>query len=126
MLSMIVAQTTNNALSNAPGIDLSIQSLYGIFYGLACWASRFIIVLMVVAIIFYGAQMMMSQGNDTNFGSAKKSLGYAIIGVIVIMGAYTIIATVANSIQTIPAQANGSSPKLQQWTMFVPLQCGSY
>lgn len=118
------AQTqTNNPLSNAPGIDLRIQDVYGIVYGLACWASRFIIVIMVVLLILYGLRMMLAQDNENKFKEARKSLNYAIIGIVVIMGAYTIIATVANGVQTLQA---GSPEKLQQWTMFVPIQCGSY
>lgn len=80
------------------GIPLTIQSVFGIITGLACWFTRFALVLMVVMIVFYGIKFMMSQGNQTKFDEAKKSFTWALVGVLVILGTYTIIATVANGL----------------------------
>lgn len=121
----VLAATTemNNSLSNAPGVNLTIQSLFGIVEGLACWATRFVTVVMVVMIIWYGFQMMAAQSNETKFKDARKSLGYAVVGMIVILGAYTIIATVGNAIN---AAGPGSPALAAKYSLFVPLSCAGY
>lgn len=124
LLADTASSSNDRGLSNAPGVDITIQSLFGIVAGLACWATRFIMVVMVVMIIWYGFQMMAAQGSDTKFTTAKKSLGYAVIGIIVILGAYTIIATVGNAIEGVGKQ--DLSSKSAKYTLFVPLSCGSY
>lgn len=121
---MTKAVTMEESLETAPGVNLTIQSLFGIIAGLACWATRFVTILMVVMIVWYGFQMMAAQGNDTKFATARKSLGYAVVGMIVILGAYTIIATVANTIEGVGQQ--NLSTKSAKYTMFVPLSCGGY
>jgi hypothetical protein len=98
------ANSTQDSLANAPGVNLTIQSLFGIVEGLACWATQFITVVMVIMIVWYGFQMMAAQSNSTKFADARKSLGYAVVGMIVILGAYTIIATVGNTVQAVGAQ----------------------
>lgn len=118
------AVTVNDGLANAPGVNLTIQSLFGIVAGLACWSTRFVTVIMVVMIIWYGFQMMAAQSSDTKFAEARKSLGYAVVGMIVILGAYTIIATVANTIEGVGQQ--DLSYRGPQYTMFLPLSCGGY
>lgn len=94
------------------GIDLTIQSVFGIITGLACWFTRFALVLMVVMIVFYGIKFMMSQGNPAKYGEAKTSFLWALVGVLVILGTYTIIATIANAL--------GATMPL------IPLDCSSY
>ncbi len=94
------SDSTKNSLTGLPGIDLTIQSLFGIIEGLACWASRFVIVFIVIMLIWYGIQFMTAQANTEAFNNAKKALNYAIIGIIVVLGANTIIATVAHAIDS--------------------------
>lgn len=110
-------------LSGTPGIDLTIQSLFGILTGLACWMSRFVIVIMVAAIIWYGIQFLISQGDPGKFTSAKKSINYAIIGIVVVLGAYTIISTVGTAVQG----AGDAKTNKFQWDFnnFVPLDCSN-
>lgn len=80
------------------GVDLTIQSVFGIITGLVCWFTRFALVLIVVYIVIFGIKFMMAQGNDTKLTEAKKSLTWGLVGVLVILGTYTIIATVANAL----------------------------
>ena len=91
-----------------PGVDITIQGLFNILQGLACWMSRFVLVFMVGAIIWYGFQFIVSRGNPTAFTNAKKSLGYALIGMVVILGAYTIISTVGNAVESAGGQGSTS------------------
>lgn len=78
------------------GIDLTIQGVFGIITGLVCWFTRFALILIVVYIVIYGIKFMMAQGNPTKYEEAKKSFTWGLVGVLVILGTYTIIATVAN------------------------------
>ncbi len=114
---------TSNDFSKTPGVDITVQSLFGIVTGVACWATRFIMIVMVIVIVWYGFQMMASQGNDTKFTGAKKSLTNAVIGMVVILGAYTIIATVGNAVTSLGPDAPEKSAK---YTMFIPLSCAGY
>jgi len=85
-------------LTNQPGIDFSIQDIVGIITGLACWFTRVALILIVVFVIFYGIKFMTAQGDPTKLGEAKKSFLWGLVGILVILGTYTIIATVANSL----------------------------
>ncbi len=115
---------TDESLANAPGVNITIQSLFGIIAGLACWSTRLITIVMVVMIVWYGFKMMASQGNETNFKNARKSLDYAVVGMIVILGAYTIIATVGNTIEGIGAQ--NLSTRTAKFINYTPLGSCSY
>ncbi len=92
------------------GVDLTIQSVFGIITGLVCWFSRFALVLIVVYIIIYGVKFMMAQGNQTKYEEAKKSFTWGLVGVLVILGTYTIIATVANALGA-------------DYSLIIPLSC---
>ncbi len=120
----VAATATNPGLAGQPGVDITIQSLFGIIAGLACWGTRFVTVIMVVVIIWYGTQMMTARGDQTKFTGARKSLSYAVVGMLVILGAYTIIATVANTIEGVGQQ--DLSYKAAKYSMFVPLSCAGY
>ncbi len=82
----------------ANGIDLSADNLLRIVVGLACWFSRIAILVLTGSIVFYGLQAMASRDNPTAYAAAIKSFNYALVGALVIFGAYTIIATVAHSV----------------------------
>jgi hypothetical protein len=97
------------------GGNFTIQSVLGIITGLACWLSRMAIAIIVIMIVFYGFQFMTSQGDPTKYGSARKSLMWAIVGAIVILGTYTIIASVANFVD----------PSIN-YNSFIPLNCSGF
>lgn len=85
-------------LSGVPGIDLNIDKIKKIITGLACWLIDIALVLMVIAVVFYGIKFLLSQGESGKITDARKGLLWAIVGVAVILGAYTIIASVGNFI----------------------------
>ncbi|HZZ99181.1 MAG TPA: pilin [Candidatus Paceibacterota bacterium] len=95
---LLAAAPQTSALANAPGIDLTIQGVFNILYGLTCWATSFIMVFIILILIWYGIQFMTTRGDVSKFAQARKNLTWAVIGIIVILGAQTIIATVANAI----------------------------
>ena len=88
------AEGAGSNLDNAPGINLSIDGLMNIIKGLACWIVNAALILIVVAVVFYGIQFLISRGDPGKVGDARKALTWGVVGIIVILGAYTIIATV--------------------------------
>ncbi len=110
LLGFVAFNTGSAATTEYQGIDLTIQGVFGIITGLACWFTRFALILIVVYIIIYGIKFMMAQGNQTKYDEAKKSFTWGLVGVLVILGTYTIIATVANALGA-------------DYTLIVPLRC---
>lgn len=102
-------------LSGAPGIDLTIEKVFNIIAGLACYITQLALIAIVIALIWYGLKFMASRGDPGKFNEAKKYFNYGLLGIVIILGAYTIIATVANAID--PSA---------EYTYFVPLNCGGY
>lgn len=96
-----------------PGVDLTIQSVFGIITGLVCWFTRVALIFMVVMVVYYGIQFMMARADATKFGDAKKSFTYGMVGILVILGTYTIIATIANGLGA-------------DYSLIVPLDCTAY
>lgn len=92
------SSSVSGSAGDAPGVDFTIQQVRNIIVGLACWLTQISFFVMVIFIIFYGFLFFKSQGNPGKVDEAKKALGYGIIGIIVILGAYTIIATVTNAL----------------------------
>ncbi len=85
--------------SGAGGIeDFTIQRVFGIIAGFACWLTQIALFVMVAFILYYGFMFLKSQGNPEKLTAAKKSFSWGLVGVIVILGTYTIIATVTNAL----------------------------
>ncbi|MEK7121659.1 MAG: hypothetical protein AAB857_03045 [Patescibacteria group bacterium] len=105
-----VALNTGSTGNGYQGVDITIQNVFGIITGLACWFTRFALILIVVYIIIYGIKFMMAQGNPTKYEEAKKSFTWGLVGVLVILGTYTIIATIANGLGA-------------DYSLIVPLDC---
>src|SRR3989338_9261500 len=97
-------------LDNAPGINLTIQDVLRIITGLACWISSVALVFIVVAVVYFGVKFLTAQGDPTKLTEARKSFMCGLVGIIVILGTYTIIATVANALGA-------------DYTLFIPLRC---
>jgi hypothetical protein len=87
-----------DAAKDSPGVDFTIQQVRNIIVSLACWTTQIAFFIIIFFILFYGFLFLKSQGNPGKVEEAKKALGYGIIGIIVILGAYTIIATVTNAL----------------------------
>ena len=82
----------------APGIDLTIQDVLRILTGLACWFANVALILIVVAVIYYGIKFLTAKGDPAKLTKAKESFLWGLVGVAVVIGTYTIIATVANAL----------------------------
>ena len=108
----IIAATPIVALAEAlPEYNLTIQSIFAIINGLVCWMARVSYVLMVLMLVFYGVMYFFSEGELGKVVKAKDGVKWATAGILVTLGAYTIIATVANAVG-VPDVSN-----------FLPLSC---
>lgn len=80
------------------GVDLTIQDVAGIITGLACWLLRVIGFVLVIFIILAGLRFMAAQSNPEKFKNASTNMRNVLIGTLVILGVYVIIATIANAV----------------------------
>ncbi len=83
---------------NWMGIDLSIQDVADIINGLACWLTRIATAVMVIFLVLAGMRFMYAQGDTAKLTAAKKNFQQVLIGILVIMAVYVIIATVAHAV----------------------------
>lgn len=92
----VLAQTnfTTN-LGDFPGGEFSATKLVNLVGGLACYFIRFGMVAVVVAFVVYGIMFLKSRGNPQEFGGARKSLAWGVVGGLVIFGVFTIILSVS-------------------------------
>src|SRR3989344_4971395 len=102
----------SNHLTDQPGINLTIQDVVRIITELTCWISQTALVLVVGAVVYYGIKFLMVQSDPTRLTDARKSFLWGLVGIAVILGTYTIIATVANALGA-------------DYTLFIPLNCTS-
>ena len=97
--SFTQAQGIEEGLQNAPGIeDFTIQKVADVIVGIVCWFSGLAMVFIVLAIVWFGVNFLMSKGEPEKITQARKALLWGIVGIAVILGTYTIIATIANSL----------------------------
>jgi hypothetical protein len=69
------------------GIAHFLEAAMGLIGGLA-----------VIFLIFGGGLMVMSAGNPARFERGRETVLYAVIGIIVAIGAYAIVAFVAGAV----------------------------
>lgn len=91
-----IAQAQN--LDSPPEVNLTVDNLTALIKRLACWITDFALILIVVAVIYYGVMFLVSRGDPGKVGNARKALGWGVVGILVILGTYTIIASVGSAI----------------------------
>lgn len=69
--------------------QLAFQILVNFFLGI-------ISVVCLLFLVFNGYRYAMARGEDNQISQAKKGITYAIIGLILVLAAYTIVATILN------------------------------
>lgn len=69
--------------------QLAFQIIVNFFLGI-------ISVVALLFLVFNGYRYAMSRGEDSQISQAKKGIIYSVIGLIVVLAAYTIVATVLN------------------------------
>jgi hypothetical protein len=108
------ATTSNPPVYQGP--NLTIQSVFNIFNSLVCYFVQFVLVFMVLALIWTGVSYLRSQGVAGAVTEANKSLQWTVIGIAVILGSYTIVASIAyfvgSSIPLIPLNCSNLTSSL--------------
>lgn len=87
-----------SGVGDLPGVDLTIEDVGDIITALACWMLRIATLLMVIFLILAGMRFMSAGSDPTKQTNAKKNFGFVIVGILVIIGTYVIIATVAGAV----------------------------
>ena len=80
------------------GVDITIEDVANIIEGLACWLTRIATAVMVIFLVLAGLRFMNARGNPTAYQAAVKNFQHVLIGILVIMAVYVIIATVAATV----------------------------
>jgi hypothetical protein len=80
------------------GVDITIEDVANIIEGIACWLTRIATAIMVIFLVLAGLRFMNARGDTGKWESAKKNFQHVLIGILVIMAVYVIIATVAYAV----------------------------
>lgn len=78
-----------------PEID-SIQKFFDLFKTLIGWLLAFAILIGVVAIIFGGITYVTAGGNSERAGTAAKVVGYALLGIAIMVLAFALVNIIAS------------------------------
>src|SRR3989344_2342530 len=109
---------SSDSTSDLPGIDLTIDDVFNIINNFACWLWSVAMILIIIALILVGLRMMNARGKPEEFSKAKINFLHIIVGALVIMGVYVIIATVANAVgvdvSLIPFNCSAGAGDLQE------------
>ncbi|TSC91296.1 MAG: hypothetical protein G01um10142_24 [Parcubacteria group bacterium Gr01-1014_2] len=79
--------------------DFTVQRIAGIITGFACWLIGIVLAIMVIFLVWAGIQYFLARGNETKVADATKNLRWTLVGILVILAANVIIATIANALQ---------------------------
>ena len=99
-MTVLAVDISPSPTETPQGVDLTIQKVYSIIVGIACYLIRISIALIVIAVLYYGFRFLISQGEPSAVGKAKEGILYAVIGIAVILGTYTIIKTVSYAVDS--------------------------
>lgn len=62
----------------------------------------FLFIITLLALIIGGFSWVLAMGNEEKIGKAKKTILYAIIGMLIIMSSYAIVATLTGNYFYLP------------------------
>lgn len=82
-------RTFSNPLGGMPTIE-------GLLYAIVNVLLVFAVPIIVFFVIFAGFQYVTAQGNPEKIKTATRSLTYAVIGAVIVAGAFAIAAIVTN------------------------------
>lgn len=82
-------------------MNFTFQNLLNLATNLAKILLELASVGSAVAVIWYGLRMAMARDDVAAFTAARKGLLLALVGVLIIFGVWTIIATVQGAVNSI-------------------------
>ena len=74
--------------------NFTLQKIPIILSKLGCYFIQFALILFGVWILYVGIRFLMSRGDATGYGQAKKTFIYSLVGGLIVYGVYTIIVSV--------------------------------
>ena len=97
--TLITVLSTLPSVAFAQGeADFTYQKVVRILFGLVGFMFNIATLIAVIAIIWYGIQVMTAGGNAEKYRDAKKSVIWAVIGAAIIFGAGSLIKTIESII----------------------------
>lgn len=102
LLSLIVipqvssAAIGNGFYMNTPPAGIQNTSLAGIVMNITNYVLGFITIVAVLMLIWGGIQYLTAAGDEAGVEGAKKTITFAIIGLVVVGIAYAIVSVVVN------------------------------
>ena len=80
------------------GVDLTVDKIANIITGFACWLIGIVLAVMVIFLVIAGVRYFLAKGDPVKVTDATKNLQWTLVGILVILAANVIIATVANAL----------------------------
>ena len=77
------------------GID-SMTDLVALINAIATWFQAIVLVIAIIMIMYSGFLWMTAGGDDDKLGTARKTLIYGLVGIAVVVLAYTATSIVTN------------------------------
>ena len=92
------------------GLPQNSNGVVGVLSNVLMWLLAIVGTLSVIAFVVAGIQYLVSAGNEKDMETAKRSLTYAIIGVVVALAGLIILTTITSVLGgTAPSASGGST-----------------
>ncbi len=83
-------------LPGTPPAGQNTQAYRNIIITIITAVLNFLALIAVVVIVIAGIQLIISQGNEDAMGKAKKTIYYALLGLVIVLFARVIVGLVTN------------------------------
>ena len=88
-LVKVQAQPPSGSIEN----PLEAESFTQLFAGIANWVAGFVATLAVLMVIIGGLQYMISGGNEEKTKAARRTIQWALIGLIIVLMSWSLLQT---------------------------------
>ena len=95
-LSPVLAAQPNGFNLGSPPAGITNVDLASIIINVTNWALGFVTLISVLMLIWGGVQYLTSMGSEDAVASAKNTITYAILGLIIVGISYAIVVVVVN------------------------------
>ena len=101
-LSLFLFSSTFAAETDTKIIEPNTLVIADIIIKISGWILSFTGLIAILFIVYSGIQYITSAGNPDQIGNAKKTLTYAVIGLIVVILSYSIVKLTVNTFSANP------------------------
>lgn len=99
LISMAISMTDVETFAGNAGVA-KYKTFAEFFTVILKWFLSVAFILALISVVVSGYRFITSQGNDEQVTAAKKNLLWAVIGILVVAGAYIIMLFVLKTVQT--------------------------